>query len=59
MATKKNGVLYVGVTGNLWRRVHEHKHHQGSKFVKKYAIDRLGFYINFDEIQEAIAYEKR
>jgi putative endonuclease len=28
-------------------------------FVKKYAIDRLVFYENFEDVHEAIAHEKR
>lgn len=59
LASKKNGVLYVGVTNNLWRRFVEHKYHQGSVFVRKYAIDRLVFYQSFYNVKEAIAQEKR
>lgn len=59
LASKKNGVLHVGVTNNLWRRFGEHKHHAGSQFVRKYAVDRLAYSQSFYNVTEVIAQEKR
>jgi putative endonuclease len=54
-----SGTLYVGVTGNLERRVWEHKTDAFDGFAKRYAVDRLLYFEEFDEIEAAIAREKQ
>jgi len=44
LASGKNGTLYIGVTGNLERRIYEHKHKLIDGFTKKYNIDKLVYY---------------
>ncbi len=44
MASKRNGTLYTGITGNLAKRVHEHREGRGSRFVAKYGVTRLVWY---------------
>ncbi|MBI4275595.1 MAG: GIY-YIG nuclease family protein [Rhizobiales bacterium] len=41
LASRRNGTLYVGVTNNLGRRVHEHKAMLVPGFSRKYRIDKL------------------
>jgi putative endonuclease len=41
MTNRAHGVLYVGVTSDVDRRVWEHRNGLGSKFCKKYGLDRL------------------
>ncbi|MDX8389097.1 MAG: GIY-YIG nuclease family protein, partial [Mariprofundaceae bacterium] len=60
LASKRNGTLYTGVTSNLIKRIHEHKSkaHAGS-FTAKYAVDKLVWYDVGDDINAAIALEKK
>ena len=51
--------LYIGVTNDLVRRMYEHKNHLADSFTKKYRIDRLIYYEEFNDIEEAITREKR
>ena len=55
----KTGTLYIGVTNNLTRRVLEHKNKLIDGFTEKYSIDRLMFYQEFDDINQAIEMEKK
>lgn len=50
--------LYIGVTGNIKKRVHQHKQKLVDGFTKKYNIDRLVYYEAFDDVNSAIAAEK-
>ena len=55
----KFGVLYVGVTNNLERRVKEHREGLVPGFTKKYRIRQLLYFEQFDRPAEAIAREKQ
>ncbi len=59
LANQKNGTLYVGVTNHLIRRVHEHKQHAVDGFTARYNVTQLVWFDQTENIQEAIAYEKR
>ena len=58
MASIRNGTLYVGVTNNLARRVHEHRIGSADGFTKKYAVKRLVWYETHNDIEAAISREK-
>ena len=51
--------MYIGVTNDLGRRVAEHRAGICSEFVKKYKVTRLVYAEEFEQIEEAIAREKR
>lgn len=53
-----SGVLYIGVTNNIIRRVEEHKEGITDGFTKKYKCTQLVYYENFNNITQAIAREK-
>jgi putative endonuclease len=58
LASKPRGTLYVGVTGDLVRRVYEHRTGAVEGFTKKYAVHRLVYFEIFEDIENAIAREK-
>ena len=51
--------FYIGVTGNLQKRVWEHKNKVVEGFTKKYNIDRLVYYELTDSVETAINREKQ
>jgi putative endonuclease len=57
--TNKSGTLYTGVTGNLKKRLWQHKTKDVEGFTKKYNIDRLIYYEIFRNVWSAIAREKQ
>jgi putative endonuclease len=58
LASGKNGTLYIGVTNNLARRVHEHRTMTKPGFTSKYNVMMLVWYESYGDINEAIAREK-
>ena len=59
MASQRHGTLYVGVTNNLIRRVHEHREKITPGFTSKYNVNRLVWFDQTDSIEAAIQHEKR
>ena len=59
MTNKPNGVLYIGVTSDLVKRVYEHKNQLCDGFSKKYNTKNLVYYEAYDEVTEAIKREKQ
>jgi len=59
LASKKNGTLYIGVTNNLLKRVHEHKNDLMEGFTQKYRVHSLVYYEVYSDIVDAITREKR
>jgi putative endonuclease len=55
----KYGVLYVGVTNSLERRISEHKAKEVPGFTRTHGLDRLVFFRGFGEVSEAIHFEKQ
>ncbi|MDB5725926.1 MAG: excinuclease subunit [Novosphingobium sp.] len=58
MTNRAHGVLYVGVTSGIDRRMWGNRNGLGSKFCKKYGLDRLVLVEEHATIEEAIAREK-
>jgi putative endonuclease len=59
LASDIGGVLYIGVTNDLVRRVDEHRPDAVRGFSQRYAVHRLVYYEQFDQIEFAIQREKR
>jgi putative endonuclease len=58
LASQPRGTLYIGVTNNLHKRLHEHREGGGGAFTKKYKIHTLVWFEEFTDIQVAIQREK-
>jgi putative endonuclease len=59
LASKLGGTLYIGVTNDLVRRVYQHRTKVAEGFTRKYGVDRLVYFEQFDDIENAIHREKR
>ncbi len=59
LASKRNGTLYIGVTGDLAARVSIHQQDLEDGFTKRYGVHMLVHYEQFDTMPDAIAREKR
>jgi putative endonuclease len=58
LASKKNGVIYIGMTNDLERRMHEHRSEIIIGFTKTYHVKRLVYYELFERPYDAICREK-
>ena len=57
-ASGEQGTLYIGVTNDIARRVHEHKSGVADGFTKRHGVSRLVDYELFDTAIDAIQREK-
>jgi putative endonuclease len=55
----ESGVLYIGVTNDLERRVIEHKKKMVPGFSARYNLQKLVYFESFGNVQDAIAREKQ
>jgi len=53
-----NRVIYVGMTNDLYRRIHEHKNKFVDGFTSKYNLCKLVYFEHTNDINAAIAREK-
>ncbi len=58
MSNRRDGVLYIGVTADLSRRIVQHREGKGSAFCRRYGLTRLVYAEEHDSIGDAIAREK-
>ena len=60
MSNRTNGVLYVGVTNDLVRRVYEHKNHMDkNSFTSKYQVTKLVYFEQTQDVKAALEREKQ
>ncbi len=57
LTNKPNGILYVGVTNDLVRRIHEHRSGEVEGFTRRYGLKRLVYFERFDDIRDALQRE--
>jgi putative endonuclease len=58
LASAPNGILYVGVTNDLVRRVYEHREGLVPGFTRKYRVKLLVYFERYEDIQTAIQRER-
>jgi len=59
ITNKKNGVLYIGVTNDIERRIYEHKNKLVEGFSSKYNLNKLVYFEETSDIRTALEREKR
>jgi len=57
VTNRPNGVLYIGVTNDLIRRVWEHREGLVEGFTKRHGLKRLVYYERHEDIAAAIQRE--
>ena len=58
LTNKRKTVLYIGVTGNLQTRIHQHKNKTFKGFTSRYNVNQLVYYEEYFDPNDAIAREK-
>jgi putative endonuclease len=51
LASRIGGTLCIGVSNDLVRRIAEHRLKQAKGFTKKYDVDRLVYFEQFDDAE--------
>lgn len=59
LASYKNGTIYIGVTGDLARRILTHQSDVVTGFTKKYCVHDLVYLEEYGNSEEAIQREKQ
>ena len=59
LASKQNGTLYTGITGNLAQRVYQHKKGLVEGFTKRYNLKILVHIEEYNNVHDAILREKQ
>lgn len=59
LTNKNHTVLYTGVTSDLVKRIGQHKTKFYKGFTSRYNCDQLVYYQSFEDIRDAIQFEKR
>jgi len=57
--TNRSNTLYVGITNDLQRRLYEHKNKLADGFSSKYNLNKLIYFEEYQDINEAIKREKQ
>ena len=58
MASKRNGTLYIDVTGDLPTRLTQHREGLGEGFTKRHDVKTLVWFQPFDLVELAIPRER-
>jgi putative endonuclease len=59
LTNKTNSTLYTGVTSDLRKRVYQHKHKLIDGFTKKYNVNKLVYFEQYNLVENALKREKQ
>ena len=59
LSSKNNSTLYIGVTNDLERRLNEHRSGLIPGFTQKYHCEKLVYFEEYSDINQAIEREKQ
>lgn len=59
LTNNSNEVIYIGVTGNLKRRIYEHQNKLVKGFTEKYNLNKLIYFEETIDVHIAISREKQ
>ena len=59
LTNKRCSTLYIGVTNNIVRRLHQHRFGEVKGFSNRYHLSRLVWIEHFRNVNDAIACEKK
>jgi len=59
LTNKKNGVLYIGITSNINRRLYEHQNKLIKGFSSKYNLNKLIYCEIYNYVYDALRREKQ
>lgn len=59
LTNRRDGVLYIGATDDLAKRLEQHRSGAVSSFTKRYNCHRLVWFEPFENIHEARVFERR
>jgi putative endonuclease len=59
LASRKGGVLYIGITSDLRKRMYEHRQKLMDGFTKKYNVSKLMYYEHTSDVHAALQREKQ
>ena len=59
ITNRHNTTLYIGVTSNLVQRISQHKNKLVKGFSAKYNLNKLVYFEQFEDMDNAILREKR
>jgi putative endonuclease len=57
--TNRSNTLYIGVTNDLQKRLYEHKNKLVKGFTKQYRLNKLIYFEEYEDVNEAIKREKQ
>jgi putative endonuclease len=59
VTNKGNTTLYIGMTNDIGRRMGEHRSGEYKGFTQRYSLNRLVWFEQFRDVNDAIACEKK
>ncbi len=59
LLNKNNSTVYIGVTGNLEKRLYEHKNKLAEGFTSRYNLNKLVYFESTSDVRATLEREKQ